>query len=711
MDPYPDSLDHLRHELSRIDLLLRRAVIVTRARHAGVEQDEFRGLVISESEIDSMAQVLDLVGEPWRAAQAVEQDLRPIDEHIDQLRIEIDGRIAATRAEGRVPRLASLASSFELSQAEIDLLLLALGPELEPRYETLYAFLQNDVTRKRPSVDLGLNVICRDMREKIFARVFFAEDAPLVRYALVDVLDEAHDKQPTFLRRFVKARESVVRMLLDQPAAAPETGTWLRASDDAAENVSESTRAQIRNLAAALVSSDAQPSVIFLCGTQDEALTSAARLAAHELGHPLLRVELAQLESGLASIARDARLYSAALLVVAGDQGRASSHLRELASLLRTPVFVAGPASAAGVLPQSMWPWRIDVRPSDYPTRLETWRGVLGDAGIAGDAARLADMFRFAGDRVRQTAALARSMAALRDPTDPQPTMTDVLSAGRALTAPDLARLAITIEPRYGWEDLVLPDEKLRQLESIAARIVHRRTVHRDWGFGRKLARGKGVSVLFSGPSGTGKTMAAEVLARALGVDLYQVDLSAVVSKYIGETEKNLERIFTEGELSNQLILFDEADAIFGRRTEVKDAHDRYANIEVDYLLQRMEKYAGPIVLATNFQKNLDEAFVRRLDDILEFPFPDPSARERIWRGHFPDEAPRGEIDFEFLAEQFDVSGGNIRNVVLNSAFAAAQEGGPISMRHVIASLRGEYQKQGKLVMAGDLGRYAETES
>jgi hypothetical protein len=713
MDAYRDSLEHIRHELARIDLMLRRALIIARARLAGTEQDEFRGLVISDREIDSMTQALDMFGEPWRAAEVVRPEVAPVDAQIEALRVEIEARTAATHDAGRALRMVTLAAAFHLSQAEVDLLLLALAPELEPRYETLYAYLQNDVTRKRPSVDLALNVICRSAEEKVFARRFVADEGPLRRFAVLDLIEETYDRQPTLLRHFLRVRDSVVRMLLDQPASAPELGSWLP-SEDASRDLSVASRERIRNLAASIGAGPSEPSAVYLSGRRDDAIIAATRLLGHELGRPLLSAALAQLESEpwprIAALARDTLLHNALLVVTsAGVAKGGPAALRELVAMARPPVIVAGPASAAGALPQSILLWHVDVRPADYATRIEAWRAALDDHGIAADELRLADTFRFGGQRIRQTAALARSLAAVRDPANPRPAVADVLDAGRALTAPDLSRLAIPIEPRYSWDDLVLPDDKVKQLRGVASRIQHRRTVHRAWGFGAKLSRGKGVSVLFSGPSGTGKTMAAEVLAKDLGVDLYQVDLSSVVSKYIGETEKNLERIFTEAELSNQLLLFDEADAIFGKRTEVKDAHDRYANIEIDYLLQRMEQYSGPVVLATNFQKNLDEAFLRRLSEIVEFPFPDEAARERIWRGHFPDEAPReDDIDFVFLAAQFHLPGGNIRNIVVNAAFMAAQEGSSIGMRHVVAALRGEFQKQGKLVMKSELGRYGE---
>ena len=218
--------------------------------------------------------------------------------------------------------------------------------------------------------------------------------------------------------------------------------------------------------------------------------------------------------------------------------------------------------------------------------------------------------------------------------------------------------------------------------------------------------------MLFTGPSGTGKTTAAEVMARDLSLRLFQIDLATVVSKYIGETEANLSVIFREAEMSQSLLFFDEADALYGKRTEVKDAHDRYANIEVNYLLQRIEQYQGLVVLATNFQENIDNAFLRRLHCVVRFPFPDERAREQIWRLQFPEKAPVAPgVDFAFLARQFKISGGYIRNAAVEAAFQAVQEGGvegQITMEHIISAVKHEYQKQGKLVMKDDLGPYAQ---
>jgi SpoVK/Ycf46/Vps4 family AAA+-type ATPase len=235
-------------------------------------------------------------------------------------------------------------------------------------------------------------------------------------------------------------------------------------------------------------------------------------------------------------------------------------------------------------------------------------------------------------------------------------------------------------------------------LREICAQVRHRYQVFGSWGFGARLSRGTGLSVLFSGPPGTGKTLAAEVVAREVDLDLYAVDLSGVVSKYIGETEKNLSRIFAEARTSNAILFFDEADALFGKRTEVSDAHDRYANIETGYLLQKMDEYDGVVILATNLRQNLDDAFTRRIRFAVEFPFPEAAGRERIWRTLFPPQAPlAADVDFGVLAEEYAVAGGSIKNIVLNAAFLAAADGGTVSREHILHGTRREFEKIGKL--------------
>jgi SpoVK/Ycf46/Vps4 family AAA+-type ATPase len=244
-------------------------------------------------------------------------------------------------------------------------------------------------------------------------------------------------------------------------------------------------------------------------------------------------------------------------------------------------------------------------------------------------------------------------------------------------------------------------------LREICVQVRHRRTVLEAWGFDKHLAMGKGVNVLFAGQSGTGKTMAAEIIAADLGLELYKVDLSGMVSKYIGETEKNLDKVFTAAREANAILFFDEADALFGKRSEVKDAHDRYANIEVGYLLQKMEEYDGVVILATNLRKNLDDAFIRRLHVAIDFPFPEEPDRMRIWRKVFPPDAPLADdVDLVYLAKQFKLAGGNIRNIALLAAYLSAEDGTTIGMPQIVRAIKREYQKLGKLITETEFGRY-----
>jgi ATP-dependent 26S proteasome regulatory subunit len=341
-----------------------------------------------------------------------------------------------------------------------------------------------------------------------------------------------------------------------------------------------------------------------------------------------------------------------------------------------------------------------------YADRLLFWQKVLGDsAPDLADVAGLANKFRFTGGQIRDAAATARNLARVRAEGS-TPSMADLLEACRLQSNRKLATLATRITPHYLWSDIVLPEEKFRQLREVCNAVEYRSIVYDQWGFDGKLSLGKGLSLLFAGPSGTGKTMAAEVLARELGLDLYKIDLSTVISKYIGETEKNLSRIFAEAATSNAVLFFDEADALFGKRSEVRDSHDRYANIEINYLLQKMEEYEGTVILATNLRKNMDDAFVRRIQFTIEFPFPSFDQRLDIWHKVWPANTPRQDLDLDFMARHFEISGGNIRNIALSAAFLGAEDGGCVRMKHLIRATWAEYQKMGKVVMEGEFGEY-----
>jgi SpoVK/Ycf46/Vps4 family AAA+-type ATPase len=283
----------------------------------------------------------------------------------------------------------------------------------------------------------------------------------------------------------------------------------------------------------------------------------------------------------------------------------------------------------------------------------------------------------------------------------------DVVAAARARSDQRLGALAVKVEEERSWDRLVLPPATLARVREFAAAVRQRHVVFAEWGFSPRRDGVAGLVALFAGASGTGKTMTAGVIAHDLGVDLYRVDLAGLVSKYIGETEKNLDRIFRVARAGNAMLFFDEADALLGKRSEVKDAHDRYANIEVAYLLQKLEEHDGVVILATNQKRNLDDAFARRMHYVIEFPVPDARDRERLWRGVFPSGAPlEPDVDFGFLARQFTLAGGDIRNVALDAAFLAADAGGPIGMREIVRALARQQVKEGKIPSAAEFRQY-----
>jgi hypothetical protein len=398
---------------------------------------------------------------------------------------------------------------------------------------------------------------------------------------------------------------------------------------------------------------------------------------------------------------REACLTHLALLVDcegldASDQPRRLA-LTAMVESLGVPVMLSTPERVQ--LPRRPL-LTFEVHKPSGTEQLHLWQAVLGpdQAGTNGCLESLVSQFNLGLQVIRTAVVAAKGSggSAARAPVAPDPDLaTRLWEACRLLSRPRLEHLAQRIEPAATWEDLVLPAPQKEMLRDIARHVRHRLQVHELWGFAAKSTRGLGLSALFTGPSGTGKTMAAEVLARELRLDLYRIDLSQVVSKYIGETEKNLKQVFDAAEDGGAVLLFDEADALFGKRSEVKDSHDRYANIEISYLLQRMESYRGLAILTTNLKDALDRAFLRRLRFVVAFPFPDQALRAEIWRHIFPPATPLGTLDLEKLS-RLNLTGGNIRNIALYAAFLAAEAGEPVQMRHLLRAARQEYAKMEK---------------
>jgi len=692
------SFDALLPALARLDRRLVLAVERARVAHgADAASDRFRGLYIADAEVDRL-----LTREPGAGAFVAGEDAL-LDEW-------------ATLGDDGVPsdtRLDWLTRALDLSAFDVDLLLIALAPSLDLRYERLYAYLQDDVSRRRPTVDLALSLLCSSSHERAQRRAHFMGDAPLVRHRLLRI---GAAEGVSTLAATIEVDEQIVTYLIGHDAldrrltsccelALPQT--WL---DDAHRVLREADEQALDR-----VVSDARnaghPLRLYFVGAEGIGKRTTARALAARAGAPLLLVNLVRaLESGDASFLlslalRHARLQDAIILV--HDAGSLTDAMRELLAAHPGIVILCGTGSPPVLDTRDAIIVSFTHPPIDRRSVL--WREALARRGhhLGDDALdALAARFRMTPRQVDDAVSAALRAAQWRG--DPM-TAADLFAASRAQSGHALEALASRVSARQRWNDLVLPDDSLLQLQEICQRVAGRETVLDRWGFSRRLPFGSGVNALFSGPSGTGKTMAAEVMANELGVDLFRVDLASVVSKYIGETEKNLDRIFTAAEDANGIIFFDEADALFGKRSEVHDSHDRYANIEISYLLQKMEQFGGIAILATNLRANLDVAFVRRLAFLVHFPLPDQASRERIWRSVWPDAVPmNSDVDFAMLAARFPLSGGNIRNMALAAAFSAAHHGGRVGMRDLIAAARREYQKIGKELTAADLGPLAD---
>jgi SpoVK/Ycf46/Vps4 family AAA+-type ATPase len=436
----------------------------------------------------------------------------------------------------------------------------------------------------------------------------------------------------------------------------------------------------------------------------------AAALCA-EARRPLLAIDIGgigpeqQWPELVALVEREAALKQAGVLWHGLESFDDEAHRRSLPRLLRAiddaiaPTFVSstGPLDLALVFPRRNALVML-LPPPDQAIRSALWRAHLG-VDIGEETLGVAARFQLTPGQIARGAWSARALATARGGASEVLSVRDLLEACRLVSNHQLATLARKVSSAASWDDLVLPDDCTARLRELCNQFRYRDLVFEQWGLGQRLSSGRGVTALFAGPSGTGKTMAASVVANELGLDLYKIDLSGVISKYIGETEKNLARIFAEAETSNAILFFDEADALFGKRSEVRDSHDRYANVEVSYLLQRMEEYEGIAILATNFRKNMDDAFTRRLSVTIEFPVPGEAERLRIWEGIFPAAIPGAiDLDLAALATRFELSGGNIKNIAVASAFLAAAENGALDMTHVLQATLREYQKIGRLM-------------
>ena len=697
--PLADDAEHLAAELAGLDLLLLREAVRAR-RAAGHDADE-RGLYVSDDELHALLQ-RPLAAPLWQSVP-VDGALAELDALLVQHRAQLDARLARTRAQGRELRLERLLAEHRAAADPLPLrplLLLALAPELDLKYERIFGWLHDDVTRRYPSVQLALDLLAPGPAARLALLHHLAPDTPLRRLALLHFHPPAAGAPP--LRHELRLAPGLLTWLSGQGALAPGLAAVVtRQAPDPDLRAALRLGAPLAEAWERLRGAAGRGArvVVNLHGPDGAGRRSFAAALAGALGRPLYTVDGARSEALgddefadlLAMLARAARLERAAVCWTGFDRQRpALARLQAVDLLLLVTHRPWHPAQAPAGLTALA---ELHVPIPDLAVREQLWQGALPE--LAPELRRsVADSFRFTPSQIGAAAVTARGLAETQGL--PAPDLPAALLACRRHATPRLGALAAPITTRRRWADLILPDEHTDQLREIARRLQHRTRVLDDWGFGHGGARG--LAALFAGAPGTGKTMAAAIVARECARDLYRIDLSQVVSKYIGETEKHLEQLFAEAEATDAALFFDEADAIFGKRGAIRDANDRFANIEVGFLLQRIESFPGLVILATNLRKNIDAAFLRRLQVVVEFPTPDLASRARIWRSVWPPEAPVDpSVDPMLLAERFDLSGGHIRNIAVTAAYLAAEEGATITLRHVLTAARGEYRKLDKL--------------
>ncbi len=716
---YNNTTAHLRDELKKLDLLIARYVAVMRAgRSTGPGMPATRGFYISDTEVDELLNEAEMPPEESSA-------LDGFDEQISSVQRSIDKRLAESvnhEVDLALPRLTSL---FALSPFELQTIIICLAPELRRKYDTLYAYVQDDITRKRPSVDLVLELLCASEAERWQIRMaVFSDQASLFRHNILHRIDDPGSPSGSSgLSQFLRLDSSILHYLLDNHALNEQLADYATVLTPSAclpqTWVEPALMARLTNLCRdrfEQLSSDGLPFVFYLQGPNGVGKCGLALDLCAPRDRPLLYIDTTLLlaremdaAKTMRLLFREGRLSAAALFfsnceALLQEDANAKVWMKTMARMV---IEYPNLTFLAGELPWKLFDGfdqanfcAVELKLPDATVSRNIWKRALYGVS-AGDrdslAGELADQFRLTPRQIRDAVVLLTHQRVMSGEGS-EVTRAELYAACRRQSHHKLAELAIKIEPRYHWSDLILPPDKLEQLRDFCSQVFYRRRVFSDWGFGRKLARGRGISAIFAGPSGTGKTMAAEVMAHELELDLYKIDLSGVVNKYIGETEKNLARIFQEAEGSHAILFFDEADALFGKRTKISDAHDRYANVETSYLLQRVEEYEGIVILATNLRDNMDEAFTRRIRFIVDFPFPDAESRKAIWQTHFPRETPVSDaMDYDWLARQFQITGGMIRNIVLNAAFYAAAGGNVVDMTHVLRGARREFEKAGKL--------------
>jgi len=719
-DCFVNSNQQIVAELAWLELLIKREITLLRFGKSKQDKfDEFSGLYVSEEDIDKFLNEIPEKDRPSAKIPEIEQ----LDRTISVTREYLNQKAKASQINAVELRLSRLIAKFGLDSSEIEIFLACLAPDVDLRFQKYFAYLQNDVSKRRPTIQLLRRFGINRENSPIAARSLFGVESRLFAKGLLILPQGKFEDCFPLLQPRVPASVADFLAGIDRVDDAARAHIHLARASLELEPVKYYDRHRMLLDEWLSMDEGSKTSPIILVGAGGSGKSKLIHAFAAALAKNVLTIDFTTLADQIGEVSaqlkfleRDAALLNAVIHVknvveIPEQESALRSRLTGLTELLNKGVLEYVIISSNSTLHQAEQQFTLPVRSYEIPLpsideRIEFWcRHIPDYLGKARDdlACDLATRFAFTPEKVHAAARRAVSKCARNHTV----TGEDYFRACRLESNQNLQRFGKKMKPIYRWADLVVPQDTKDQLLEICNCVRHKRLVYETWGFGRKYSLGKGLNVLFAGASGTGKTMCAEIIATDLELDVFKIDLSCVVSKYVGETERNLSQIFDEAETSNSILFFDEADALFGKRSEVKDAHDRYANIEINYLLQRLDDYSGVVVLASNLRGNLDKAFTRRLNFIVEFPIPDEIYRRLIWSQVFPGDTPLGEdVKFDFLAKKFKLSGGNIKNIAVNSAFLASGNGHLISMEHLILATKREYQKLGRLCTKSEFGPY-----
>jgi hypothetical protein len=643
----------------------------------------------------------DVAQENQRAlAAAIQQLAAELRNWVDEGRT---GRIDELVA-GHVPlQLERITTLFHLSPFESRVLLSAAAVEIDGTFATLCAAAHADERMAYPTFQLMLSAFADAHWDAL------SPSAALRSWKLINLVSG-----DTIAASRIRIDERILHFLLGVPCEnASLAGVWQPVLSGAAP-LPASQAAMSEQIAGLLVPTEARlPLALQVLGADAPTRQAVAAAAAAASGLQLGRIVSHLLPSAAPELHATARLLEREAILAgqvifisiddseAVEPGRMAP-VTTLIESISSPVIVSADDPLRFPTRETML---FELKKPIAAEQTGLWRAALGQraASLNGTLDSLSAHFNLSSEAIYRNSAMAITLAGSNTHNGHDKDLSETLwNICRVQSRVRLDKMAQRVEADAGWDDLVLPDNEIRTLRTIAQQMQHRLQVHDRWGFRSPSGRGMGLSAIFAGISGTGKTTAAEVLAKELNLDLFRVDLSHTVSKYIGETSRNLRRIFDVAEEAGAILLFDEADALFGKRSEVRDSHDRYANAEVSYLLQRMELYRGLAVLATNMKQAIDQAFMRRVRFVVQFPLPDATMREAIWRRALPAAAPTEAINFHALA-RLSVTGANIRNIALNGAFLAAEEDQPIRMSHLLQAAHSEADKLERSVPEGEI--------